>query len=54
MRVDFLDPAREELTEAIGFPYGIIYQTREGVVLVVGVMHLYRNPEYWKSRLSRP
>jgi len=96
MRVEFLDPARKELVEAIayynneseglgyrfaaearrtisritqhpqawpplskrarrcrtsGFPYGIIYQIREETILVVAVMHLHRDPEYWKSRL---
>ena len=99
MRIEFLDPAREELVEAIvyynseseglgyrfaaevrrtisriaqhpcawpalsertrrcrtsGFPYGIIYQVRKDVILVVGVMHLHRDPEYWKSRVPRP
>ena len=34
-----------------GFPYGIIYQIRENVILVVAVMHLHRDPECWKSRL---
>jgi hypothetical protein len=98
MKVEFLDPAKEELAEAIayynneseglgyrfaaearrtmsriiqyprawptlsertrrcrtiGFPYGIVYQIREDVILVVGVMHLHRDPEYWKSRLPR-
>lgn len=96
MKVEFLDPARRELIEAIayynneseglgyrfaaavrrtisritqhphawtplsertrrcrtnGFPYGIIYQIREDTILVVAVMHLHRDPEYWKSRL---
>ena len=33
------------------FPYGIIYQIREDTILIVGVMHLHKNPETWKSRL---
>jgi plasmid stabilization system protein ParE len=34
------------------FPYGIIYQTRGDVLLVVAVMHLHRNPESWRTRLK--
>jgi len=96
MRIEFLDPAKTELAEAIayyneeseglgyrfavevrktlsrivlyphawppiskrtrrcrtgGFPYGIIYQAREDVILIVAVMHLHRRPNSWKSRL---
>ena len=96
MRIEFLDPARKELAEAIayynreseglgyrfaaemrgtlsrivqypqawpliserarrcrtkGFPYGVIYQVREDVILIVAVMHLRRHPDSWKSRL---
>jgi plasmid stabilization system protein ParE len=32
------------------FPYGIIYQIRSNVVLIVAVMHLHREPRTWKSR----
>jgi plasmid stabilization system protein ParE len=34
-----------------GFPYGLIYQVREDVILIVAVMHLHRHPDSWKSRL---
>jgi hypothetical protein len=34
-----------------GFPYGVIYQVRDDVILVVGVMHLHRHPSLWKGRL---
>jgi plasmid stabilization system protein ParE len=96
MRIEFLDPAREEFVEAIayyneqseglgyrfaaevrrtlsrivqhphawtpisectrrcrtiGFPYGVIYQPQQEIILVVGVMHLHRHPDSWKSRL---
>lgn len=33
------------------FPYGIIYQVRDDIILVVAVMHLHKHPESWKSRL---
>jgi len=96
MRIEFLDPAKRELVEAIayyneqseglgyrfaaevrrtllrvlqyphawpplsdrtrrcrtiGFPYGVVYQTSEDLILVVAAMHLRRHPESWKSRL---
>jgi len=96
MRVEFLDPAKRELIEAVayyneqseglgyrfaaevrrtvsrivqypqawtpisertrrcrtsGFPYGVIYQAREDVILIVAVMHLHRHPDSWRARL---
>jgi len=33
------------------FPYGLLYQLRTDYVRVVGVMHLHRDPDYWKSRV---
>jgi plasmid stabilization system protein ParE len=34
------------------FPYGLVYQIRGDVVLIVAVMHLRRHPDTWKSRLG--
>ncbi|MHC4442503.1 MAG: type II toxin-antitoxin system RelE/ParE family toxin [Planctomycetota bacterium] len=33
------------------FPYGLVYQVRGDLVLIVAVMHLKRHPDTWKSRL---
>ncbi|MBI3108640.1 MAG: type II toxin-antitoxin system RelE/ParE family toxin, partial [Candidatus Rokubacteria bacterium] len=32
------------------FPYGIIYQVRGEILLIVAVMHLHRLPGYWRLR----
>jgi plasmid stabilization system protein ParE len=97
MKIEFLPPARAELTDAISyyniqseglgfefaaevkrtlerivrhpdawlrlskrtrrcrtnrFPYGINYQDRKEMLLIVAVMHMSREPETWKSRLK--
>lgn len=33
------------------FPYGILYSDEGGEILIVAVMHLHRDPDYWKSRI---
>ena len=35
------------------FPYGILYTIEEGCVLIVAVMHLSREPGYWRYRFTR-
>jgi plasmid stabilization system protein ParE len=35
------------------FPYGVIYQLKGDVLLIVAVMHLHRDPKTWKSRLRK-
>jgi toxin ParE1/3/4 len=32
------------------FPYGIIYSIEKDEIMVLAVMHLHRNPNYWKHR----
>jgi hypothetical protein len=33
------------------FPYGIIYSQHGEVIFILAVMHLHRDPEYWKDRV---
>ncbi len=33
------------------FPYGIIYSIEKDHIFILAVMHLHREPEYWKSRI---
>ena len=35
------------------FPYGILYTIERDFVLIVAVMHLSREPEYWRHRLTQ-
>jgi len=32
------------------FPYGVIYQITDEEVFIIAVMHLNREPSYWKKR----
>ena len=32
------------------FPYGIIYSPDGGVIYILAVMHLHRDPNYWQDR----
>jgi hypothetical protein len=32
------------------FPYGIIYQIREGEILIVAIANLHRRPDFWENR----
>ena len=45
-------PARRHFTR--DFPYGIIYVERPGDLWILAVMHLHREPTFWKQRLTKP
>jgi len=34
------------------FPYGIIYAIGKDIVFILAIMHLHRDPGYWKERLK--
>lgn len=33
------------------FPYGVVYRCSENRIEIIAVMHLHREPGYWKERL---
>jgi toxin ParE1/3/4 len=35
------------------FPYKLLYLSEEELTEVIGVVHVKRNPEYWKMRVSK-
>jgi len=32
------------------FPYGVIYSIQEDQIYILAIMHLHREPGYWKKR----
>ena len=46
-------PLRKDIRRRLipGFPFGVLYSESPGEVLVVAVMDLRREPDYWVSRL---
>lgn len=34
------------------FPYGLVYAKEGDEVIILAVMHLRRDPDYWKDRLK--
>jgi len=43
------DDIRRCLTKR--FPYGIIYSIEPEGIFILAIMHLKRDPDYWKSRI---
>jgi plasmid stabilization system protein ParE len=35
------------------FPYGIVYSLKADDIIVLGVAHLHRKPESWRTRLKK-
>jgi hypothetical protein len=42
------EDVRRGLTKT--FPFGVLFRVRSDCILVVAVMHLHRDPGYWKDR----
>lgn len=36
----------------VKFPFGVVFRIMPEQYVVIAVMHLHRNPGYWKNRLS--
>lgn len=34
------------------FPYGVLYAHDDEELIIVAVMHLHRDPDYWKHRIK--
>ena len=32
------------------FPYGVVYSQDKDMIFILAVMHLHRDPDYWKDR----
>jgi plasmid stabilization system protein ParE len=40
--------ARRCLTRT--FPFGVIFRVKPDMIVIMAVMHLHRDPDYWKNR----
>ena len=45
----FSDDIRRFLLQR--FPFGLLYEIHDDYIYIIAVMHLHREPFYWKSRL---
>ena len=35
------------------FPYGVLYSQEPDIIFILAVMHLHRDPDYWKHRTEQ-
>jgi len=47
--VDFEDQIRRYILKR--FPYAILYRDEIDKVIIIAVMHMHREPYYWKNRI---
>jgi toxin ParE1/3/4 len=52
LRYKQFDPPAHRLF-ASGFPYAVIYVARPDAIWIIAVMHVRREPGYWKERIAR-
>jgi len=41
--------ARRCLTKT--FPFGVVFRVKTDYIAIIAVMHLHRDPDYWKDRI---
>lgn len=46
---EFDPPARRHFS--LVFPYGIIYLQQDDLIWIVAIMHMKRQPGYWRGRM---
>jgi len=52
LRYKEFDPPARRLF-ANGFPYAVIYVSKPNATWIIAVMHVRREPGYWKERIAR-
>jgi len=52
LRYKQFDPPARRLF-ANGFPYAVIYAAKPDATWIIAVMHVRREPGYWKERIAR-
>jgi len=45
-------PADARIQHFHRFPYGLVYQLFQDEIVIIAVMHLHREPDYWHDRLE--
>jgi toxin ParE1/3/4 len=52
LRYKQFDPPARRLF-ANGFPYAVVYLVRPDILWIIAVMHVRREPSYWKERMAK-